>query len=171
MRLRIVLGGVLCVCSVAVGQTGSNATLADRVCGSTAARVAAQKMEAAITKDPAGQQALALAGVFGMKAEAGEGQLFKMDSVSSNRAYPGKTADSFLCQGEFVHRNTRLTPQEEADAAAKMTAAMANEMLVNHQPYFNHYQVTPLGDDRYRLRLIPEGLQLSKEYTSEFAYR
>ena len=52
-----------------------------------------------------------------------------------------------------------------------MTAAMANEMLVNHKPYFEHYQVTPLGGDNYRLRLIPEGLQLSKEYTSEFAYR
>ena len=116
MRLRsvvVMLGGTLFVYSAATAQTSSNAAPADRVCGSAAARVAVQEMEAEITKDPVGKQAQAVADSFGMKAETGEGQLIKLESINGDRAYPGKTPDSFLCQGKFVHRKTGLTPQDE----------------------------------------------------------
>jgi hypothetical protein len=166
----VVLSIVLFGFTFANSQTNNMVALADKVCGSAAARVAAQKMEAEITQDPNGKALMSLPGMPGMKAETGEGQLVKLESVNTNRMYPGKTPDSFVCQGKFVHRNTGLTPQEENDAAAKMTAEMANEMLVNHTPYFNHYQVTPLGGNEYKLRLIPGGLELSKEYVSEFTY-
>jgi hypothetical protein len=167
----IVLAGLLFSASASLGQSGSTGVASgDKICGSAAARVAVQKLEAEITKDPNGQLLGGLlGGQTGTKAEVGEGQLVKLEPFTGN--YPGKTPESVACYAVFVHRNAGLTPQQEADEAARMTAAIANQMLKSNNSYHEHYQVTPLGGDSYKLRLIPEGLQLSKEYTSEITSR
>jgi len=57
-----------------------------------------------------------------------------------------------------------------ADGVAELTAAAAQQIMKTFPPYKEWYLVRPLQDGHYKLTLLPAGLELSREYSTQFTY-
>lgn len=156
----------------------------NEVCASRRIRVAMQSIENLAIKDPNGAALTLLTLAFtGINARSDAATILASHNGSDGGRYTSKAPGSFVCVGVFVHGDLQHADPAElsrggvhidtaswADGVAELTAAAAQQIMKTFPPYKEWYLVRPLKDGRYQLTLLPAGLELSREYSTQFTY-
>lgn len=140
-----------------------------QICTSPAIRVAMQIVEDRAIHDPSGQL-LSLFGalVTGVNATAGRPLVIASKVGSDGGRYTSKDPGSFVCRGLFIRGEVNIKELPDADAAADITAAAADELMKEYPTFVEWFKAKPLQDGSYILTLLPSSIQLSQEYSTEF---
>jgi hypothetical protein len=147
------------------------------ICGSKWIRFAMESIEMRAIHDPNAAflslLTLAFTGV-AVEGESAPGSapatIIGSRNGTDGGRYTAQDPGSFVCTGVFVHGDVHIAATKNADLAGELSAAAMKGLMATHPPYLEWFKVKPLEIGRYRLTLLPAGLELSREYSTEFSY-
>ena len=142
-----------------------------QICTSGPIRTAMQLIENDAVKDPNGAMLSVLASALtGVDASSGSATILDSKDGSDGGRYTSQDPGSFVCRGLFVRGDVKISATDDADATGRLTAKAMEGIMSTHPTFQEWFKVAPVGNSTYRATLLPSSLQLSKEYTKEFAF-
>jgi hypothetical protein len=140
-----------------------------KVCGGRRIQVAMQSIEDRAIHDPSGWALRFLAGAFmGVDAWSEAASIVDSQVAVDDAGWAVDDPGSFICAGRFVHGDVHIDVSPDADAAAGLSAVAVQALMASHPPFIEWFRVKALQNGRYKITLVPTGLKLALEYSTEF---
>jgi hypothetical protein len=154
------------------GRTQVEQSKMTNICLAKETRAAMQIVEDQSMSDPYGRLAAGIAcGVTGVCAsDLGTARILDSQTGNDGGKYTSQDPGSVACRGLFVHKGIKIGLAEDADAGSVLTRAQIEDILNHNASFIEWFKVKPLGNDQFRVTLLPTSIPLSKEYSQDFVY-